>query len=139
MYGYEKPGSGDFYMTRAVDQQGFVTQFNYGQDGSGNLILSTVADQAGNTLYTLGYTNSTLYSLVSSVSSRFGQTVSISYYEDAGYTPHIARIQDAASLVSAVSYNTLGWPQTLVTPYGSNLTRIRRGRRHRDQLPLGPG
>jgi RHS repeat-associated protein len=88
---------------------------------SGTMLhLDTVADQAGETLFTLQYTNGTVYSnLVSVVTDRFGRSARIFYAEDEDGLSLLSRIEDAAGLASAISYDTNGWPQTLATPYGS--------------------
>ena len=114
-------GSGSFYLSRAVDQQGFVTRYNYVEVENGTALhLDTVADQAGDTLFALQYTNGTVYAnLVSVVTDRFGRTARLSYTEDESGYSHLTQIEDAAGLVSTVSYNDDGWPQTLATPYGS--------------------
>lgn len=79
--------SWNFYMSSSVDSQGFVTRYNYSEVDHGPfgtyLELSTVADQANNTLFSLSYTNGTYaQSLVSEVTDRFGRSANLDHTED---------------------------------------------------------
>jgi len=124
-YIYQQAWKGQyFYLSRAVDQQGFATQFEYEEvtDGWGlpGLRLDSVADQNQETLYTLQYTSGTWDPhLVNLVTDRFGRTAELSYVEDAYGYAHLQQIEDAVGLTSELTYDENGWPETLVTPYGT--------------------
>jgi len=121
-----------YYMSSSVDQQGFVTRYNYvlldgGYQGQ-MLRLATVADQENNLLFSLQYTNTTDYSsLVSVVTDRFGRSAQLSYGMDASGNTYLSQIQDAAGLPSTISYDANAWPQTLATPYGSTTFQYDEG------------
>jgi RHS repeat-associated protein len=112
--------SRNYYLSSYTDRNGFVTRFSYTgmEEETPMLRLDTVADTAGDTLFSLQYTNTTYPNLVSSVTDRFGRSAHLSY-TDVFYSPHISQIQDAAGLISTIDYDENGWPDTMATPYGT--------------------
>jgi hypothetical protein len=124
---YQQPWKNQyFYMTASVDRQGFATQFSYGQVTAGGVLglrLTSVLDQAGGSLYTLQYVSLTGWPhLVQSVTDRFSRSAQLGYQQDLNtppYTPHLQQITDAQSMVSSMTYDGTGLPQTLSTPYGT--------------------
>jgi RHS repeat-associated protein len=124
-YVYEQAWKGRyFYLTRSVDQTGFATHYGYVEvtDGWGlpGLRLDSITDHNNEELYSIQYTSGTWYPhLVSVVTDRFGRTAEMSYVEDAYNTSRLQQIEDAVGLTSVVTYDENGWPDTLVTPYGT--------------------
>ncbi|MEI6785619.1 MAG: hypothetical protein WCQ21_32425, partial [Verrucomicrobiota bacterium] len=121
---YPSASTNHFYLSWAVDQKGFVTGYSYNEVNGGYfgkmLRLAHVVDSQYNILYSLEYTNSSVYSsLVSRVTDRFGRSAELTYANDAWDNVHLTAIRDAAGLLSMISYNAYGWPQTLVTAYGT--------------------
>jgi RHS repeat-associated protein len=108
----------DILLSRKVDNQGFVTRFNYASyDPSTQIVrLASVADADGRTT-TLNYvvtTPNTANNLVSSITDPYGHSMYLAYNANAQLT----NITDVAGLQSGITYNSYGWPGTLTTPYG---------------------
>ena len=123
-YVWQEGQNYNLYLSSSVDPQGFVTRYNYSELEDpywGTILrLNTVADQQGDLLFGVQYTNGTLCSsLVSVVTNRFGQGARLTYAENPSGLPFLSRIEDAAGLASTVSYDVGGLPQALATPYGA--------------------
>jgi RHS repeat-associated protein len=106
-----------FYLSEIVDAKGHAVTLNY--DAISDPIypeikLRTVVDADGNT-FTLNYGNTTNTNLVTSVSSTVAGTVQL-WYDD---NVHLTDITDTSGITSSLTYGTIGWPETLVTPYGT--------------------
>lgn len=113
---YQQGWGTSYYLLASTNSQGFATHYTYQTNAGANLRLSTVSDHVGDLLYTLSYTNRGAYSnLIASVTDRFSRSAQLAYTSDG----HLASITDAAGLISSITYTVDGWPDTLVTPYGT--------------------
>src|SRR5207245_366821 len=107
----------DILRTRHIDPHGNTTSFRWGTDLTDSPILyrvNAVADSDGHTNL-LGYSASNGRQLIG-VTNFYGLNVGFGY-DSKG---NLNRLTDAATMTSTVNYDTNGYPQALMTPYGTN-------------------